>query len=99
MTDTNFPTIVYQVPGTHACAGGTYGYRGVEDASALENALSSGWFKTLPEAIAGDHDVDDSKPTREELEAKAVELEIKFDGRTSDKSLAEKIEHVLGTGE
>lgn len=34
---------------------------------------------------------DDAPPTREELEQKATELGIKFDGRTTDKKLAAKI--------
>ena len=36
-----------------------------------------------------------SPPTREELEEKANELGIKFDGRTTDRKLLEKIEEVL----
>lgn len=96
-----FPTIVYQTPGTHQRAGGTYSYRGVVDGDQLEAALANGWFRTLPEAIAGEHEnlADNSEPTREELEAKAAELSIHFDGRTTDKSLAEKIEHVLSEKE
>lgn len=38
-------------------------------------------------------------PTREELEAKAKELGISFDGRTTDRILAEKIEFVLSEQE
>ena len=93
----SFPTIVYKCPGAHACTGGTYAYLGAADEAELGRALSSGWFRTLPEAMAGDHDElpDNSAPTREEMEAKAVELGIKFDGRTTDKSLAEKIEYML----
>lgn len=34
-------------------------------------------------------------PTREELEQKANELGIKFDGRTTDRKLLEKIEEAL----
>lgn len=36
-----------------------------------------------------------SIPTREELEIKANDLEIKFDGRTTDKALLLKIEEAL----
>lgn len=57
-------------------------------------ALADGWFLTVPEALAGKAD-DNSAPTREELELKATELGIKFDGRTSDaklgKLIAEKV--------
>ena len=42
---------------------------------------------------------DNAQPTREEMEVKAKELGIHFDGRTTDKSLAEKIEHVLSEQE
>lgn len=97
----NFPTIVYRTPGTHQCAGGTYGYLGVVDDQGLKQAIESGWFRSLPEAIKGEHEKteDNSPPTREEMEAKAKELGIQFDGRTTDKSLAEKIEHVLSEQE
>jgi hypothetical protein len=39
--------------------------------------------------------VDDAPPTREELEQKARELGIRFDGRTSDKRLLARIEAAL----
>ncbi len=98
----SFPTIVYKCPGDHHRAGGTYAYRGVSEQPQLDAALSDGWFLTLPEAIAGkaEESIDDSAPTREELSLKAVELGIKFDGRTTDKALADKIEQALsGKGE
>ena len=40
--------------------------------------------------------MDDAPPTRKEMEAKANELGIKFDGRTSDKKLSSLIETALG---
>jgi hypothetical protein len=44
---------------------------------------------------------DDAPPTREELEAKATELGIRFDGRTRDKKLGQLIQDRLSeqTGE
>jgi hypothetical protein len=39
---------------------------------------------------------DDGPPTREELEAKATELGIRFDGRTKDKKLGQLIQDKLG---
>jgi hypothetical protein len=44
---------------------------------------------------------DDTGPTREELEAKATELGIRFDGRTKDKKLGQLIQDRLSenTGE
>lgn len=38
---------------------------------------------------------ENAPPSREELEQKANELGIKFDGRTTDRKLLEKIEEVL----
>lgn len=97
----SFPTIVYRCPGDHHCAGGTYAYKGVNEQDQLVAALSDGWFLTLPEAIAGEaaETEDDSMPTREEMAIKAVELGIKFDGRTTDKALAEKITAALSEKE
>ena len=44
---------------------------------------------------------DDAEPTRDELEAKATELGIRFDGRTKDKKLGQLIQDRLSenTGE
>jgi hypothetical protein len=44
---------------------------------------------------------EDTAPTREELEAKAIELGIRFDGRTKDKKLGQLIQDRLSenTGE
>jgi hypothetical protein len=39
---------------------------------------------------------DDAPPTRTELEAKATELGIRFDGRTKDKKLGQLIQDRLG---
>ena len=39
---------------------------------------------------------DDAPPTRAELETKAAELGLKFDGRTSDKKLEKMITESLG---
>ena len=38
---------------------------------------------------------DNAPPTRAELQAKATELGIKFDGRTSDKTLLAKIDAAM----
>lgn len=45
--------------------------------------------------------IDDTAPTREELESKATELGIRFDGRTKDKKLGQLIQDRLSeqTGE
>lgn len=169
----NFPTLVYRTPGVHFSATGTYDYRGVDNAEALEAALDDGWFLTLQGAINGveeslapieesepepeglplqaidapavvrewlsarlqefgveheddmhedellflichefakpaddappidppEPEIDDAPPTREELEAKAKELNISFDGRTTDRILGEKIASILAEQE
>jgi hypothetical protein len=42
---------------------------------------------------------DNAAPTRAELEAKATELGIRFDGRTKDKKLGQLIQDRLSAGE
>jgi hypothetical protein len=55
--------------------------------------------RLLAEQAAQETVADDNKaPTREELEAKATELGIKFDGRTKDKKLGQLIEETLSEG-
>jgi len=91
----DFPTMVYRIPGAHRASGGlTFDYRGIDDAGALKAALADGWHLSLPEAIAGDaiEAIDDVSPaTREELEQKARELGIGFNARTTDAVLAQRI--------
>lgn len=94
----DFPTLVYKTPGEHFGPGSTtYNYRGVNEPEQMEAMLAAGWFRTLGEALAGKHDEveDNSPPTREELETKANELNLKFDGRTSDAKLAKLIAEAL----
>lgn len=47
--------------------------------------------KVLEQQSQGQERLDNAAPTRAELEAKAKELGIKFDGRTSDKKLGDQI--------
>lgn len=88
-----FPRLVYRFNGalTHNL---------VENEKEFNKAISDGWFETVPDAkaekpsgktIPGDTD----PPTREELEIQAKELEIKFDGRTSDAKLLTMINEAL----
>ena len=94
-----FPRLVFRSPGPHQCQGGTYAYAPVSDQKEADERLADGWFATLPEAIEGKAAVpeqdDNAPPTRDELERKATELDIKFDGRTSDRKLGELIEVAL----
>jgi len=96
--------MVYKVPGKHVRPHGTYDFTGVNNAEELETKLKEGWFLSLPEAIepkkvapvSEDVKADDTAPpTRQELEEKATELGIKFDGRFSDKKIAQLIEDAL----
>ena len=98
-----FPTILYKGEGPHQRLGGTYAYVGVQDQSAYDEKIKEGWYPTLDAAIAAFDGAEESQepedlspPTRAELEAKARELGIKFDGRTGDKRLSLLIEQALG---
>lgn len=52
----DFPDMVYRVPGLHATGGGeTFSFLGVNSQDELDAALADGWYKTLPEAIDAYH--------------------------------------------
>lgn len=99
-----FPSLVYKCPGPHECSGGTYDHLSIGDAQALDVALASGWYTTLPDAISppaiappDDEPLpdDNAPPTRVEMEAKAAELGLKFDGRTGNTKLGKMIAEAL----
>lgn len=107
---TEFPTIMYRVPGPHKKPrGGTYKTIGAADKAEFNELLKKGWYPSYEEAAAdkvateiieaaeaSEDAVDEvSAPTRDELEAKAKELGVSFNGRTSDKKLAERIAEAL----
>lgn len=107
---TDFPTIMYRVPGPHKKPrGGFYAYCGAADQEQFDSLLKRGWFASYEEAAAGksasdiidaaeafEDAVDDvSPPTRDELEIKAKELGVSFNARTSDKKLVERIATAL----
>lgn len=107
---TDFPTILYKTPGPHKKPrGGSYKTTGAADKAEFNALLKQGWFPSYEEAAAGkaagkiieaaeafEDAIDEvSAPTREELEAKAKELGVSFNGRTSDKKLAERIAEAL----
>lgn len=85
------PTIVYKDVGPYQRQGGTFNYKGVNTQEQFDEALSNGWLASYADIFEPAPVVDNSPPTREELEQKAKELGIKFDGRTSDKKLGELI--------
>ncbi|WP_235579355.1 hypothetical protein [Pseudorhodoferax sp. Leaf274] len=71
----------------------------IVDGHEVEAALADGWFLTPTEAAESlkvvppvtEVPADDAPVTRVELETKAKELGMKFDGRTTDKKLGELI--------
>ena len=105
-----FPRFVYKDGGPIDRAGGTYDSTVVNDEDEHNAALKAGWFGNLQEAIDGPkveqvvpnvnepahvEPADDAPPAREELEAKATELGVKFDGRIGDKKLSALIAKAL----
>ena len=50
----------------------------------------------VPVPVMIDVPNENDAPTRSEMESKATELGIKFDGRTTNKKLLDKIEQTLG---
>lgn len=60
-----------------------------------ELTTTAGWFENVPDAMTGNVKSDNVPPTREELEAQAKIMGIKFDGRTSNAKLLAAIEDGL----
>lgn len=103
-----FPQMLYVHPGREQIHGSTFDTRIVGSAEELEAAKAEGWSVGTDEAKAAFAAKQAAKsapaepasdavtpPTREELEQKAGELGIKFDGRTSDKKLSDLIAATL----
>lgn len=88
----NFPTMVYKLKGPHFRKGGTFDYRGADDQETYDKLKAEGWLDSLEPAVVP---ADDAAPTRSEIEAKATELGIKFDGRTTDAKLLARIDEEL----
>jgi len=93
-----FPRLVYKSVSS---------YKLVNDVTEFNAAINEGWFDSVPAALEGKRPQevkkdaaevpsDNAPVTRAELEAKATELGIKFDGRTSDAKLAKLIGDNLG---
>lgn len=89
------PRLVYRNGGPHQRPNGSFDYKLVSTEAERAAAIDDGWFDSLPEAINGEQAIDEGAPTRAELEAKATELDIKFDGRTTDRKLSAAIEAAL----
>ena len=98
----DFPTIMYRTPGPHKKPRGkTYAYKGAADQAEFDALLGRGWFPSYEDAVVGKivavvSEIDAVSPaTRDELEAKAKELGVSFNARTSDKTIAERIASAL----
>jgi hypothetical protein len=93
-----FPQLLYRVGTAWTLESGTYDLATAKDAEHMAALLADGWHpdqyaakaaaEAVPTAAPAEEPDDDAPPTRDELEAKARELGIKFDGRTGDKKLA-----------
>ena len=100
-----YPKMVFKAPGDQVLPGGkSYGFKVVHSDEETDATVTDGWFPTVPEAIAGKLDEliapevehkgaldGETPPTREELEAKAKELSLKFGKKTTDAELGEAI--------
>lgn len=80
-----FPRLVYKSASVYLL---------VEDAKQYDAAIAGDWFDNVPDALAGNKP-NNSAPSRQELEAKAIELGLKFDGRTTDAKLGKLIAESL----
>ena len=92
-----FPRLLYRVGSAWALESGTYDLATADSAEHMAALRADGWQEdqyaakaAADESMAETEEApdDDAPPTRAELEAKARELGIKFDGRTGDKKLA-----------
>lgn len=93
--------MLYKAPGPHFVDGSMVDYI-VVPLDLVDKTIALGWFSTITEALAAvataepdDVPADDAPVTRAELEAKATDLGLKFDGRTSDAKLLAKIDEAL----
>lgn len=91
--------MLYKHPGPHFIDDDYYDYVIVDEAieGECERHVEQGWFISHIEAkrVFNAPKVDDSPPTRDELEVKGKELGLKFDGRTSDKTLLKMINEAV----
>lgn len=87
-----YPMMVYRPGKQYELQEGRFDTLIVHDETEKDAAFASGWRATPAEAAVKAPIPDDDAPaTRAELETKAKELGIAFDGRTSDAKLAAKI--------
>lgn len=104
----DYPKYVYRKTSFKREDGSAFDTLLVNSDDEFASALKNGWHNDVISALTPknqlariDDDVsavlaDDVPPTRAELELKAVELGIKFDGRTTDRKLSVLISEALG---
>jgi hypothetical protein len=106
-----FPQMIYKFPAddgeVYELHDGKYSTLIVQNVDELELYLAEGWHESTTQARQASEKVNevidpidepidyDAPPTREELEQKATELFLTFDGRTSDKKLSQMIAAAL----
>ena len=89
-----FPKMLFAAGSDAVADGISFAYRVVQTEAEQADALANGWRLTLavdPGEPVKPEPADDAPPTRAELEAKATELGIKWDGRWGDKRLSDAI--------
>ena len=93
----HYPVFVYRCPGAHfGPIGTTYESTVANDEKEFSNLLANGWSESLIKAV--DTFLSPAKLVEdlEELELKAREIGVKFDGRTTDALLLKRIENAIG---
>ena len=101
----DFPKMLYKHGGNLETNDGRYSYVIVADPDEQEEKVSEGYFLSMAEAKEAVKEKpkapenDNAPPTRDELETKAKDLNVKFDGRTSDKKLLDQINEALKSKE
>ncbi len=94
--------MLYKHPGKHKLHGDMFDYIIVEE-DEIEDTIAKGWSLTTTEAksfVNEDMDlrdpaVENTPPTRAEMETKAKELGIRFPANTKDATLLKKINEKL----
>jgi hypothetical protein len=90
-----FPRMVYKTGNMALLESGKYDFR-IVTSDEYEQAIKDGWHLDQYAAkAAAEQPVQSPEPTRDEMEQKAKELGLKFDGRTGDKKLLAMIEEAL----
>lgn len=90
-----FPKALYRHGAGTLVDGVECAFMVAQDAAEEATALADGWGFVAPTAEPVKEPADDAPPTRAELEAKATELGVKFDGRWGDKRLSDAIAAAL----